>query len=163
MNSPLFSWASTLVTLAAALIAASVTFQTERRKRRTAADHQWDKEKAANYAPLRRAARELVAIPVWPRGKNDATVETAPLLDVLHGIAAEIAFFGADSVNAAIDRLLDAATEFTDTVRVIRSTTEAGYHGDIDQRVVGGYQDARQKLAEEIKAFTEAGRVDLLR
>ena len=163
MNSPLFSWASLLVTLAAALIAASVTLQAERRKRRTEADHQWNKEKAANYAPLRRSARELATIPVWPRDKNGETVETAPLVASLHGIAAEIAFFGADSVNAAIERLLAAATEFTETVRVIRSTTEAGYHGDIDQRVVGSYREAKQKLIAEIEAFTEAGRVDLLR
>ncbi|HEX3783842.1 MAG TPA: hypothetical protein VHX38_29620 [Pseudonocardiaceae bacterium] len=163
MNSPFFSWASMLVTLAAALIAASVTWQVERRNRRTEADHQWNKEKAAAYAPLRKSARELARIAVWPRETGEPAVDIRPLFEELEDIAASIAFFGSAGVNAAIAELLTAATEFAETVRVVRSTSEPGYHGDIDQRVAGRYQEADRKLGAAIEVFTEAGRVDLLR
>jgi hypothetical protein len=163
MNSPFFSWASTLVTLAAAIIAASVAWLVERRKRLTEAAHQWNKEKAAAYAPLRKSARELATVPIWPRADGETPVEIAPMFDALEGIAAEIAFFGAESVNEAIAALLASATEFAEAVGFIRSTSDRGYHGDIDQGVAGRHQEARQHLIAAIEVFTAAGRADLLR
>jgi hypothetical protein len=150
----MFALATGLLTALTAALATTLPKRTERRveQRRLSRQH---KEKL--YPDFIAAAYEIVAAPLWEDNPEDGRRR----LDRLTGLGHQVAFFAPESTEAAAMPVIQAATELTDLILTIRTSSRPGHQGAVDQRFSAAHDDTLANLRAAVAEFTRTGRDDL--
>lgn len=155
------AWTTPLIALGGVLLTLLVTVWMDYRKARRETRFQWTAQLLELYRDFLAASNDLRQAPVWPTPPDSPPQPVDPLVERLRAVSAEARLLAHRDVTDRMAATVTTAETLRDTVTAIRTSTEPGHSGAIDQRRRPEYDTARASFSAAVEDFLTAARADI--